>query len=131
MYISREQLEEVLEHAIAESPNEACGILAGQNGRVTRVYRGTNVEAEARLRFQLDPQQQLEAMQDLQNNGWEMLGIYHSHPHSPAYPSETDVQMAFYPDSAYVIVSLAVSPPEVKAFRIVDGMITIEQLIIT
>lgn len=130
LVISRQQLDDLVEHARAEAPNEACGILAGQGGRVIRVYRGTNIDANPGVRYYLDPVQQLDTFRDVECNGWEVVGIYHSHPESPAYPSGVDLDLAYYPDVAYVIVSLAQGCPEVRAFRIVDGKIDEEQLIV-
>jgi [CysO sulfur-carrier protein]-S-L-cysteine hydrolase len=130
LYLSREHLDSILDHVKAESPDEACGILAGHEGQVFKVYAGNNAEQDKDTRYSIDPAQQLEIMQDMAANDWEMMAIYHSHPNSPAYPSETDVKLAYFPDAVYLIVSLAIAPPEVRAFRIVDGMISNEQLVI-
>ena len=129
--MTRKQLDELIEHARAEAPNEACGILAGQGELVTKVYRGTNVDANPEVRYYLDPVQQLETFRDVEGNGWEVVGIYHSHPQSPAFPSGIDLDLAYYPDVAYVIVSLAPGCPEVRAFRITGGEVIEEQLVIT
>jgi [CysO sulfur-carrier protein]-S-L-cysteine hydrolase len=130
LYLSREHLDSIIDHAKAESPNEVCGIIAGHEGQTVKVYAGKNVEQNSDTRFSMDPQQQFGIMQEMAANGWEMMAIYHSHPTSPAYPSETDVNLAYYPDAVCLIVSLAISPPEARAFRIVDGMISNEQLIV-
>ncbi|MBI4321328.1 MAG: M67 family metallopeptidase [Chloroflexi bacterium] len=117
----------MIAHAREEKPHEACGLLAGVNGRVIKHYRGTNADQNRRVRYSMDPLEQLRAMKEIDDNDWQLLAIYHSHPHSPAYPSPTDVQLAFYPDSIYVIISLAdPERPVVKAFRIVDGIISEE-----
>ncbi len=129
--IGKNHLETILAHAAAEAPNEVCGILAGRDGVVARVYRGINVAANPRVRYELDPQQQLAILREIEDSGQQMLGIYHSHPHSEAYPSRTDLELAFYPDSAYVIVSLAQPDrPVVRAFRMRNGAVEEEELVV-
>lgn len=119
--IKREHLAEVLEHCRREAPLEACGILAGREGVVTRVYPMTNVD-HSRTSYLMDPREQFKVMDEIWSRGEELVGIYHSHPHSAAYPSPRDVEMAYYPDSYWVIISLA-GEPVVKAFRIAGGQI--------
>lgn len=131
MHLTRQQIDEMIEHARTDYPNEACGVLAGHEGRVTRVYRGTNVDTNPELRYHLDPERQLGILRDIEHNGWKLLAIYHTHPQSPAYPSQIDVQMAYYPDAVSIIISLMESPPEIRAFRIVNDTIIEEQLEIT
>jgi proteasome lid subunit RPN8/RPN11 len=122
----------MLTHAREEHPNECCGLLAGRGNRVERLYRGRNVD-QSPYTYQLDPQEQLQFFRDMDAEGLELLGIYHSHTQSVAYPSRTDVARAFYPDAAYVIVGLRNGAPaesaEIRAFRIRDGQITEEDLV--
>jgi proteasome lid subunit RPN8/RPN11 len=125
--------EAIVEHARQEFPNECCGLLAGRGARVERVFRGSNVDRSP-YTYRLDPQEQLQFFKAIDAEGLELLGIYHSHTQSAAYPSRTDVARAFYPDAAYVIVSLrngaaAGDDPEVRAFRIRDGQVTEEELV--
>lgn len=127
--LTPDQVAEMIEHAQAEAPLEACGLLAGPPGRVERVYRTTNA-ARSPIAYRLDPQEQYDLFMDIEERGWEMVGIYHSHPGLSAYPSLTDVEQAFYPEAVYVVVSLAGTEPVVRAFRIVDGVITEEELCI-
>lgn len=128
--MSQDQAAALIAHAQEEYPNECCGLLAGQSGRVARVYRGTNID-HSPYTYSMDPREQLAAFKDMEAAGLELLGIYHSHAHSPAYPSKTDVAKAYYPDALYVIASLAVrSAPEIRAFRVVDGQITEESVIV-
>ncbi len=124
LFLEKSYLDQMIAHARAEKPNEACGLVAGLDGRVVKIYRGTNVHENKTVRYSLDPRELFEAWKDIEDNGWELLAIYHSHPKSPAYPSATDMELAFYPDSFYVIISLADDEhPVARAFKIVDGKI--------
>lgn len=121
MRLSAQDLDRVMFHALAGAPDEVVGILCGNDGEVARVVPGRNVAREPRIRYELDPEQQLAIMTEMEDRGEEMVGIYHSHPFSPAYPSRTDLELAFYPDSVYLIVSLLdTDDPAARAFRI-DG----------
>jgi len=115
--------DQMVEHALAAVPNEACGLLAGSDGRVERFYPMRNAD-ESQTTYRLDPREQFRVFNEIEGKGWELSGIFHSHTHTEAYPSETDRQQAFYPDAHYVLVSLAdPSSPSVRAFTIVDGVI--------
>jgi [CysO sulfur-carrier protein]-S-L-cysteine hydrolase len=121
--ISREHIDEIIAHAREEAPNECCGIVASTDGAAVRVFRATNAEASP-VRYSLDPGEQYEITKEIENQGWELGAIYHSHTSSPAYPSQTDVNLAFYPDALYVIVSLAgADAPDLRAFRIANEAI--------
>lgn len=110
--------EEMLRLLRDAYPLEACGILAGLDGHVQRVYAVEN-RLHSQVAFEMEPQQQLDAMLDLEDAGLEMLAIYHSHPTGPQTPSPTDVAKAYYPDVAHVIVSLSDRRrPSVRAFTI-------------
>jgi desampylase len=85
---------------------------------VTRVIRCANVHPLPTTRYVIDPREQLKAFRSIDAAGEELLGIYHSHPVSQAYPSPTDRAEAHYPDAVYVLVSVRTSTPEVAAFRI-------------
>lgn len=118
--LTSEQAAEIMAHSRDERPDEACGLLGGQDGRVEEVYPLPNAE-HSPVRYLADPEAQFKAMMEIEERGWEIVAIYHSHPHSPAYPSPTDLEMAFYPDSVYLIISLADrEQPRLRAFRI-DG----------
>jgi proteasome lid subunit RPN8/RPN11 len=122
--ISQEHLDEIVRHAREEMPNECCGIIATRDGAVVQVFRATNADASP-VRYSLDPNEQLRISNEIEANGWELGAIYHSHTRSAAYPSQTDVNLAFYPDALYLIVSLAEpEAPDVRAFRIVDSKIS-------
>ena len=128
--LSRDQAKALITHAQEEAPNECCGLLAGRNGRVERVYPGTNVD-HSPYTYLMDPKEQLAAFKDMEAAGLDLVGIYHSHTHTAAYPSRTDVAKAFYPDALHVIVSLAKrDAPDIRAFRVADGQIHEESVIV-
>jgi proteasome lid subunit RPN8/RPN11 len=122
--IDRHQHETMLQDLEANLPLEGCGIMAGPASRVERLYPIANRLASP-YAYEMEPNQQLEAMVDLEDRGWELLAIYHSHPHGPDKPSQTDVRQAYYPETAYVIVSFrSRQEPSVRAFYIIDGRVT-------
>src|SRR5215207_5045698 len=121
MRIPKAIYEELLEHAREDAPNECCGLIGGEDGVAKTVYRARNAEASP-LRYNLDPQDQFRIMTEMEERGEELAAIYHSHTGSPAYPSQTDINLAEnWPDPLYVICSLADREPEVRAFAIRDG----------
>ncbi len=123
MRIPRQMVEEMVAHAREEAPNECCGMIGGADGSATTVYRSINAEASP-LRYSLDASDQFRIMQEIEKRGEELVGIYHSHTGSAAYPSQTDVNLAAYPDAVYVIVSLEdPQNPDVRGFWIRDGQI--------
>ena len=126
--LEKRYAEEMIAHARAEAPNECCGVLAGKGGKIAKLFRAKNAE-KSPVRYNIDPQELLKLYQEIEGQGWELLGIYHSHTQSQAYPSPTDVRLALWPDSLYFIVSLMDEKrPRIRAFRIVDGVISEEEL---
>ncbi len=128
LYLPTHHRATIIAHARQEAPAEACGILAGIEGWVRRVYRLPNTAPDPRTRYLADPQEQLRAFRDMERRGWEMLAVYHSHPNSPAYPSPTDLSLAYYPQARYVIVSLATGRPEVRCFSMIEGQALEERI---
>jgi proteasome lid subunit RPN8/RPN11 len=123
--------KEIAEHGLRAFPNEACGLLAGRDGVPSKFLALSNLDASP-VSYRLDAREQLQAFERIEDEGLELVGIVHTHTHSEAYPSETDVNLAFYPDAAYLIMSLTDRErPELRAFRIVDEAITQEELRIT
>jgi [CysO sulfur-carrier protein]-S-L-cysteine hydrolase len=121
--LSHAQLEQMIAQARADAPLETCGLLAGRDGRATHVLPVPNV-LRSRVRYSMGGGQAFfDAMAACD---FEPLAIYHSHPHGPPVPSPTDIAESFYPDAIYIILSLAQEPPSVRAFRIVDGVVTEE-----
>jgi [CysO sulfur-carrier protein]-S-L-cysteine hydrolase len=122
MRIAQELLDEIVAHAREEAPNECCGLMGGADGRATSVHRAENLYPSP-LRFEVaNPVPLLRAIEEA---GEELVAIYHSHPRSAAYPSQTDVNMARgWPDPLWVICSLeAPDAPVVRAFAIRDDQV--------
>ncbi|MDQ4144605.1 MAG: M67 family metallopeptidase [Actinomycetota bacterium] len=115
--ISRDLADEMIEHCKEGRPHEACGILGTSGGRVVKVFRMTNA-AGSPVRYSLEPKEQLAVYNTLDREEWELGGVFHSHTHTEAYPSPTDVRLASE-DVPYVIVSLAEEPASIRAFRII------------
>lgn len=119
---------DMLAHCKAGYPNEACGILAGRNGEVSKIYRMANIE-NSPVTYMLDSREQFKVMKDMRDNNLSMLAIFHSHPSSAAYPSAKDVSLAFYEECVYIIVSLMEKETVVKGFSIREG--NIEEITLT
>ena len=120
--------EEMIEHCRKGYPNESCGILAGKGSQISRIYKMTNSKNSPEL-YVMDSKEQLAVMKDIREQNLSMIAIFHSHPDSTAYPSQTDVRLAFYDDAIYVILSLTEKEPVVKAFLIAEG--AIEEVVIS
>ena len=128
LVLDQSYIDEMIAHARADAPNECCGIIAGKDGRPMRLYRAINAEASP-YRYSVDAKDLLRIHRDADSHDWEFLVIYHSHTHTEAYPSPTDVRLATWPDAYYVLVSLMdEAKPVVRAFRIEDGTITEEPI---
>ena len=121
MKISQQLIDEMVAHAREDLPNECCGMIGGRDGVATSVVRVENA-ARSPLRYEMDPQGQYDALKRIEDGGDELIGIYHSHTRSAAYPSQTDVNEArMWPEQAYVIVSLEnEEAPDVKAYDLAD-----------
>lgn len=99
----------LLAHARDGTPEEVCGVLGGRresDTRVESVHRIQNVASQPRIKYVIDPEAQLDAMEDIETSGEDIVGFYHSHPDGPKEPSETDVTRATWPGFHYLIVSL-------------------------
>jgi proteasome lid subunit RPN8/RPN11 len=124
-------VKEIVAHGLREFPNEACGLIAANgDGRPVKVFAMRNADASPAT-YRLDGKEQLKVFEEMEDQGWDLWAIFHSHTHSEAYPSETDIRLAFYPDARYVLVSLAVrESPVVRSFFIRDGAVDEEDLVI-
>jgi len=121
-------VDEMLAHAREDAPNECCGIIAGKDGRPAKLFRAANAEASP-YRYNVDPKDLFRIHRECDENGWQFLILYHSHTASQAYPSPTDIRLAYWPECYYAIVSLQdPERPLVRAFRILDGDVNEEQL---
>lgn len=110
--------KDMIKHCKETFPLEACGVLAGKGSEVKKIYRMQNSDKSSSSFF-MEPKEQLDVMKEIRNSGLEMLAIYHAHPYTKAYPSGRDVELAFYPECKYVIISLQNSKaPKVRSFKI-------------
>jgi len=129
IYLKKNQLAETLKHCRETFPEEACGILAGKDGQVEKVYPTKNVSPTPYTCYFIDPQEQFKIFKELEKENWEILAIYHSHTHTQAYPSATDCKLAVYSDVSYLIISLAnPNEPVIKSYTIREGKIKEEEV---
>ena len=117
MRVRRAVVDAVVRHARAEAPLECCGLLIGSTDVVEESYPVRNLR-NSRIAFQVDPAGHFAAIRHARASGLALIGAYHSHPRSPAIPSETDVREANDPDLLHVIVSLSGAEPVLRAYRI-------------
>jgi len=122
MIIASSLLQEMVDHALADAPNECCGMVASHDGEAVSVFRATNTAASP-LKYEIDPREQYRIQSEIEDAGLDLGAIYHSHTRSAPYPSQTDINLAFYPESLYIIVGVAGEAPEVRAYRILDGQV--------
>ncbi|HEY2430906.1 MAG TPA: M67 family metallopeptidase [Acidimicrobiales bacterium] len=130
LQLARSAYLEMLAHCWAGLPLEACGLLAGAADGVSRCYPTANVAESARV-YTVDPVGHLRADRDAEGRGLEVVGVFHSHTHTAAYPSPTDVAQAPDPGWHYVIVSLADGVPVLRSYRIVGGNISEEPVVLS
>ncbi len=128
--LSAEQHRRILAHCYDGLPEEACGLLGGPVGsdgepvgEVWAVYPCTNADASART-YSVDSRDHIKALRDVEGRGGDLVGVFHSHTHTEAYPSETDVAQAMEPAWVYVLVGLGDEEPVLRAYRIVDGAVS-------
>ncbi len=113
-------LEQMIQHATAAYPREGCGLLVGR-GPAERFIPMKNISSSP-AEFEMEPAELISVLRNLRGTGEQLIGIYHSHPHGPAEPSRKDIERAYYPEAAQLIVSLSDQEhPQTAAFRIIDG----------
>ena len=122
MRISRALLDEIVAHARAEAPNECCGLIAARDGEAVAVHRARNAAASP-LRYEIDGMEQYRIQTAIEDAGHELGAIYHSHTRSAPLPSQTYINLAFYPDALYVIVGVKGPEADVRAWEIADGQV--------
>ena len=122
--IDKKHHQAMLKQLRSRLPLEDCGLMAGVNNHVERIYPVTNKLASP-FAYEMEPLELLESIMDLEDDGLELLAIYHSHPNGPEIPSASDVAQAYYPESAYIIISFHDrTHPSVRAFHIKEGHVT-------
>jgi proteasome lid subunit RPN8/RPN11 len=123
MLIPMDIRDQMVDHANEELPNEACGLLAGPDGEVAHYFAMRNADRSP-VTYRLDPKEQIQVFNEIDEKGWDLVGIFHSHTHTEAYPSPTDRAQAYYPDATYLLLSLATpDEPELRGFSIRDGQV--------
>ena len=115
-------LDEIVAQARAEAPDECCGLIGTRDGEAVRLLKLRNAAASP-LRYEIDPKDQLRAFDELDDAGLDLGIIYHSHTRSAPEPSQTDINLARYPDSLYMIVGVAGPDDDVRLWRIADGQV--------
>lgn len=116
--------DDIIAHARDHTPRECCGIIAGRDGEVTTLHPLINTEP-GNTRYLFDDEEFFRVYWQIENKGESLVAVYHSHPETPAYPSRTDVEFAFWPEAVYLICSLEFADaPVIRGFRILDGTIT-------
>lgn len=129
--IPRDIMESMEWHAREEYPRECCGMLAGKGNEITRIFKTRN-RAPSLDEYELDPVEQVNAFEEIDRLSLKLLGVYHSHPNHPCYPSGLDIGRAFYPDTAFFIISLSdVQPPQTRAFTIREGKVVEEPIVVS
>ncbi|MCT9929125.1 M67 family metallopeptidase [Planotetraspora sp. A-T 1434] len=127
--IARELVDKIVAHARADHPDEACGVVAGPAGsdRPERFIQMENAERSPTF-YRFDSREQLKVWREMDDRDEAPVVIYHSHTATEAYPSRTDVTYASEPDTHYVLVSTATDEPEFRSYRILDGVVTEEEV---
>ena len=118
----------IQEHALRARPSECCGLLSGKNGSITDIHPLHNDADKPETRYFATPEELFASMRRIREAGQALLGVYHSHPRTQAYPSASDVEMAFYPEAFYFIISLE-PQVELRAFKIEDSRIEDVQIV--
>lgn len=120
MKIKKSIYYEIIKHAKEDFPIEACGYFAGKDGEITEVFRMKNVDNSPE-HFSFDPEEQFKVYKMSRKLGLKVLGVYHSHPYTPARMSEEDIKLAYDETLIYAIVSLANKEPVIKLFKVING----------
>lgn len=130
MKLARDLYDRIIEQARAEAPGECCGMVASRGGEAVRVYPATNAAASPPYAYEIDSADLFRIQMAIDDDDLDLGAIYHSHPRSEPYPSQTDINLAFYPDALYIIVGLKGPEPDMRAFSIRDGKVTETELLI-
>ena len=127
--ITRQVLAEMVAHSREAAPCEACGYLAERNGQVEQMFCLANVD-QAPDHFSMDPAEQFRTVREIRDQGLRLRAVYHSHPETPARPSAEDIRHAVDPHISYLIISLLACKRPVRSFRIEQGILQEEPIVI-
>ncbi len=127
MKILKALMDQIILHAKTDLPNECCGYLAGENGKITKVYPITNID-QTHDHFSFDPEEQFAAIKNIRKNSLVPIAVYHSHPETPARPSKEDIKLAYDPEISYLIISLAKENAVIKSFKIRNDIVEKEEI---
>jgi len=130
--------DDIVAHALADAPNECCGMVGSHDGEARRVYRATNIHASP-LRYEIEAAEMFRLLSEIEDSGCELGAIYHSHTRSAPYPSQTDINIAvppelgkpLWPGTVYLIVGVALPVPELRGYRMDGDGVTEVELEIT
>lgn len=127
--LPKELADEMVRHAREEYPRECCGMLAGKDTAIFKLFKIKNI-AQRMDEYELDPLEQVNAFEEIDRLSLKLLGVYHSHPNHPCYPSELDISQAFYPDTLFFIISLLDSQQsQIRSFKMHAGKVIEEEII--
>ena len=118
LWLTEQQARDIAHYALAQLPAEACGLIAGKNGKAQLIIPIANVAAISEHHFEMEPKSMVRAIFDIETQGLTLIGIYHSHPKSDPIPSQIDIQQSRYPDVYHLIVGLAGNEPTFSAWKI-------------
>jgi proteasome lid subunit RPN8/RPN11 len=129
--IPQDLYEQILDQARAEAPNECCGMIASRDGEAVTVYPAANAAASPPYAYEIDSADLYRIQMAIEDDGLDLGAIYHSHPRSEPVPSQTDINLAFYPEAEYIIVGLQSGEPDMRSFTITrDGKVAEAELVV-
>ena len=123
LVINQSVYDEIVAHSLELKPIESCGYLAGKDLNIERLYKMVNIDNEPD-HFSFEPKEQFSVVKDARQSGFDLIAVYHSHPESPARPSQEDLRLLKDPNMIYVIISLMTEIPDIKAFRLDNNNMT-------
>lgn len=131
MKLAQRLYDQILDQARAEAPNECCGMIASRDGEAVKVYPAANAATSPPYAYEIDSGDLYRIQMAIEDDGLDLGAIYHSHPRSEPVPSQTDINLAFYPEAEYIIVGLKGAEPDVRSFTITrDGQVAEAELVV-